>query len=148
MLDDLGASSHVRRDEDIGPVIHPSSVVIVLVSCRSNLLQSLWIIAAFPHRCDRYFRRRDSFRPFWVFASSTSLIIEGNLRKTTTFLFNACTCFTLRSGNDDVLTALCIRRTKRFVNKDLKNVHFNKIQIQRNFLSVDLPFITVFLGSV
>ena len=45
VLDDLGGRSHVRRDQDIGPVILPLSVVIVVIGCRRNLLQSLGIIA-------------------------------------------------------------------------------------------------------
>ncbi|CAN6977488.1 unnamed protein product [Brassica oleracea var. botrytis] len=45
MLDDLGGRSHVRRDRDIGPVILPLSVVMVVLGCRRNLLQSLGIIA-------------------------------------------------------------------------------------------------------
>jgi hypothetical protein len=49
MVDDLGTRSHVRRDEDIGPVIGPSSVVFVVEGSRRNFLQPLGIFAAFRH---------------------------------------------------------------------------------------------------
>ena len=82
VLDDLGARSHVRRDQDVGPVISPSSVVIVVVRCRRNLLQSLGIIAAFRHRMRSLLLRPIFDSTFLgLLCSSPFLICNWNLLK-------------------------------------------------------------------
>lgn len=46
--DNIGARSHMRRDENIRPIIGPFRVVFVVIGRRRYLLHLLWILF-FPH---------------------------------------------------------------------------------------------------
>jgi len=49
VIDDIRARSQVRRDEDVGPEISPSRVVLVIKSSRCYPLKLLWILPFFSH---------------------------------------------------------------------------------------------------
>ena len=46
---DIGARSHARRNEDVGPVICPSWVVVVFIGSRRYSLRFLQIFPLFSH---------------------------------------------------------------------------------------------------
>ena len=46
---DIGARCHARRNEDVGPVIYPSWVVVVFIGSRRYSLQFLRIFPLFCH---------------------------------------------------------------------------------------------------
>lgn len=74
MGDDVRAGGHVRRDEDVGPVVGPSGVVLVVVGRRRYLLQPLRVFSLLPH-C---FRDRDASKLQQRLYFSVLFVLELN----------------------------------------------------------------------
>lgn len=49
MVDNVGAGGHVGRNENVGPVICPSWIILIVICRRRYLLQLLWILSFFSH---------------------------------------------------------------------------------------------------